>query len=338
MIELSFPGKLFVIGEYAAVVSGHTSVIAAVDRYITVQCRACDVLKVESKHGLIEDDLTIQKNDAMRYVKQAIMVAQDYANQKGPFALVIKSSLESDDKKIGFGSSGVVVVAVIASVLTHYHIPYQQEVLFKLAVLVQKRLGALSSGGDIASSIYGGLIAYTRYDVAWLMCQEDNVDIVNKPWPLLAIEPLDATFLKLAIGWTTSENKTLPFVARFEQFGLAHPALYQEWLEASRRSVDMFILGIKTRDQAGCNQALEAYRLWMKMVQASVEIPIETPKLSALIECANDLGFVAKVSGSGGGDCGIACYYHEIFENLEKLRLSWAKHDILLLNVEVLKS
>lgn len=336
MIVSKFPGKLFLIGEYSAIVPGATSVIASVSKSLTVSIKEASTFEIRTGFGNLTSPITFEDlTGPLRYVKAAIVTAQNYAKSTRPFEMNIESDLEHQGVKYGFGSSGVVVVAVIDAILRFNHISYSKMDLFKLAILCQKKLGLKGSGGDIASAIYQGVIAYTRYDDTWLENHYNDEDIVQKEWPLLQIEPLTNQNIDIVVGWTQKQNATEPYVEIFEDFFKKDSALFREFYVESQNDVKMFVDAWETRDANQLDRAVNHYRQWMKKLQEVLNIEIETPLLSALIDEANQLGYPAKISGSGGGDCGIVFDLWNDFENLEKLGKMWSKHDIVKLEIEV---
>lgn len=335
MIFQQFPGKLFVMGEYSAVESGNTSVIASISKFLKVEIDFSDALLVESAHGFLNKDLLYTKSKSMEYVRQAILIAQEYSKCDLPFKLKITSELDDKDKKYGFGSSGVVVVAVISSILSLYQVPFTKLELFKLAVIVQWRIGNLGSGGDIAASIYQGLIAYTRYDSEWFEKNAHNLEIVNQKWPMLEIRNLDSKSIHLVVGWTQEENSTSPFVAKYQELKQHQPLIFNDMDQKAQSIVREFIEGYKQGSMQTVFETIKMYREWMLKLQNILDISIETLSLKNLIDSANNLGYCAKISGAGGGDCGIVCNVWNDCENIEKLRETWMNHGILMLDIEV---
>ncbi len=65
---------------------------------------------------------------------------------------------------------------------------------------------------------------------------------------------------------------------------------------------------------------------------------IETDALTDLIESANELSLAAKVSGAGGGDCGIAVGLQVTEETRARLRQKWLEKGVTPLNCSFVKS
>ena len=62
-------------------------------------------------------------------------------------------------------------------------------------------------------------------------------------------------------------------------------------------------------------------------------IDIETKKLAILSEIANKNGGAGKVSGAGGGDCGIAITFNQ--DDSEKIIREWKEEGIDSIDVEL---
>ena len=77
---------------------------------------------------------------------------------------------------------------------------------------------------------------------------------------------------------------------------------YKDWVIKANAISNSFIKGIKNETIDISNQAIRNYRQHMLLLETITGIEIETKKLKALIDL---VPFPAKVSGSGGGDCGI---------------------------------
>ena len=62
-------------------------------------------------------------------------------------------------------------------------------------------------------------------------------------------------------------------------------------------------------------------------------VNIETPELKSLSEIANQAGGAGKLSGAGGGDCGIAvCFDTDIADRIKK---SWSESGLYLVDAKV---
>jgi phosphomevalonate kinase len=62
-------------------------------------------------------------------------------------------------------------------------------------------------------------------------------------------------------------------------------------------------------------------------------VNIETPELRQLAELANKNGAAGKLSGAGGGDCGIAVCYDN--KTADKVKKAWQDAEFYLLDVTI---
>lgn len=316
MIELRFPGKLFILGEFFIMEAGQTAVVSAVDRYLSIRAEKSDCFTLSSDYGDLNLQTIHTPSEAMALAAEAVKLAYQYLDfleiEKRTLNIEIESDLLYEGKKIGLGSSGVVIVAILAVVLKAHDYHYTKEELFKLAVLCQKKTGVMSSGGDLAAAIYGSCIAYRRYDPKIL---DENLDfsLVQKDWPLLEIEYLPfVQDLNFAVYWSKKENNTDESLRYFEDFKKRDMKKYQIYRKEADRISREFIRSANL-------ESLTQYRNLMLLLADAMGKEIEIPDHRAFIEEAEALGAYAKVSGSGGGDCAIALSKDKDIDHLKNI-------------------
>lgn len=300
MIEVNYPGKLFIMGEYAIMEPGNTAVIISVNRYLNAKINKSDSIYIQSEYGILTEN-NLFKTQEMPHVQAAVQAAFDYLDIKNvkheKFSMIIESELSnSKNEKYGFGSSGVVIVAVLDAILKLHNTIIDEITLFKLAVVVQYRLKDLSSGGDLAATIYKGLIAYTRYELKEV---SEDVECVFKAWHYLNIERIPNPF-NILVGWTGQSHDTNIALRRFKEMKIEDPQIYKAYIVEANDLVLKFL-------ETDLNlEMIAMYRVWMLKLENWLNYEIEIKPLTTLIEIANQFDWRAKVSGSGGGDCGIA--------------------------------
>lgn len=317
MIELRYPGKLFILGEYAIMESGSKAILVSVNRYLEAKLIQSDFLHIESEYGILTEHTQDKK---MNYVKAALEVAKELLNYHKVsfknFHLSLSSQLnDANNRKYGFGSSGVVIVATLDSILKYHNIELSKLELFKLSVLTQSRMNLLSSGADLATSIYQGFICYTRYNINSI---QKDVSCIYEPWKDLRIQELNWD-IHIAVGYTNKSHDTNKALQSFKLLKKQQPQIYHEMISKAQ-------VIVKSALDSNLNMAMNQYRDWMLELQNQLSYTIETETLSNLIESAKSLGLSAKVSGSGGGDCGIALYNNK--ESLSLLKEAWIKQGI----------
>src|SRR5699024_3479796 len=71
-------------------------------------------------------------------------------------------------------------------------------------------------------------------------------------------------------------------------------------------AVEEMTTGIQNKDQQLLVSGVTKNRYALKTVGDAANVPLETKLLSALSECVSVVEGAGKLSGAGGGDCGIA--------------------------------
>ena len=140
------------------------------------------------------------------------------------------------DRKYGLGSSAAVLVSVVKVLNEFYDMQLSNLYIYKLAVIANMKLQSLSSCGDIAVSVYSGWLAYSTFDHDWVKQQMDETsvnDVLEKNWPGLHIEPLQAPEnMEVLIGWTGSPASSPHLVSEVKRLK-SDPSFYGEFLDRS---------------------------------------------------------------------------------------------------------
>ena len=341
MISQSAPGKLYIAGEYAVVEPGHQAVLVTVDRFITVRITQAEDGGSAGPTGHIsstlyeaqsltwyrrpEDGVVMVDKQFDDYVVSAIrMVEQMVREAGGPlryFDLDVSSELDDGSgRKLGLGSSSAVTVATVRAVARFYGLVLDDMAVYKLALLATDAVQPIGSGGDIAASSFTGWVAYTSPDRAWLHQVSGAPGTGNSPggsaglselvrmdWPLLSIRRLPAPGLRLSVGWTGSPASTPRLVADVQAHTRgAQDAAYTAFLRESEACLSALTLALREDDGGEIGLRIQEGRRLLSGLSRTSGITIETPQLRRLVEIAQEHGAVAKSSGAGGGDCGIA--------------------------------
>ena len=341
MISQSAPGKLYIAGEYAVVEPGHQAVLVAVDRFITVRITQAEDGGSAGPTGHIsstlyeaqsltwyrrpEDGVVMVDKQFDDYVVSAIrMVEQMVREAGGPlryFDLDVSSELDDGcGRKLGLGSSSAVTVATVRAVARFYGLVLDDMAVYKLALLATDAVQPIGSGGDIAASSFTGWVAYTSPDRAWLHQVSGAPGTGNSPggsaglselvrmdWPLLSIRRLPAPGLRLSVGWTGSPASTPRLVADVQAHTRgAQDAAYTAFLRESEACLSALTLALREDDAQETGLRIQEGRRLLSGLSRTSGITIETSQLRRLVEIAQEHGAVAKSSGAGGGDCGIA--------------------------------
>lgn len=164
-----------------------------------------------------------------------------------------------------------------------------------------------------------------------------------------------AAGVELLVGWTGSAANTDEMLARAALQNTAYPpaaqasnrqnaklatvnsdtaALFGEtFLKTSKSCVQRLKTALFVGDStAVAAQIARSAKLLNELSQAQ-DFTFETPKLRQLQELANSVGAAAKISGAGGGDCGIALSYNSAIS--KQVRAAWERAQIKPLDLNI---
>lgn len=332
MIETRAPGKLFIVGEYAVVEPGEPAVLVAVDRYLRVRLTELPAQSAANPESMSD------------HVRAATRAIDELRRERGLperfFSIETESELdEADGRKYGLGSSAAVTVAAIEALDKLYGLGLSALERFKLALLATIEISPKASGGDLAASTFGGWVRYTSPDRDALRLHREAHGITStlesELWQGYHVRRLPAPAdLRLLVGWTGSPASTEALVSRA---AAGADAADSEFLAASRACADALcgaLLGttLKGSTETALTAIRQARTLLLKFGEDRGTV-IETEMLTALCDSAEQHGAVAKSSGAGGGDCGIALAPRG--SDIEGILREWQKLGITPLNLEV---
>ncbi|MEV0031977.1 phosphomevalonate kinase [Nocardia sp. NPDC050793] len=327
MITCRAPGKLFIAGEYAVVEPGRHAVLTAVDRYatatvdetgdqvttlhsdldggVTLSCgRIGDRLVPSTADGVVPPNFT--------YVFAAAAIVERLLAERGiaarSYRLSISTDLADEDgRKLGLGSSAAVTVATVAALGQFHRLDLSPMDRYRLAMLATVSINPRASGGDVASSTWGGWIAYCSPDRQQVseLAGESGVDAaLRAPWAGLSVRPLPTpTGLAMQVGWTAKPASTPKMVAGLRDRNLGAHA---DFVSRSDHCVQRLTAALEADDSLGIRAEIDCARELLVNLDTQAQLGIMTPSLRALCEAGEAVGAAAKPSGAGGGDCGIA--------------------------------
>ena len=327
MIAVKTCGKLYWAGEYAILEPGQLALIKAIPIYMKAEIAFSDSYRIYSDMFDFAVDLT--PNPDYSLIQETIALVEDFLVHRGqtlqPFSLEIRGKMEREGKKFGLGSSGSVVVLVIKALLTLYNLSIDQDLLFKLASAVLLKRGDNGSMGDIACIVAEELVLYQSFDrqkvAAWL--KEENLStVLERDWgfSISQVKPtLECDFL---VGWTKEVAVSSDMVQQIKQ------NINHNFLNSSKETVAALVEAL---EQGKSEKIIEQVEVASKLLEG-LSADIYTPSLRQLKESSQDLQAVAKSSGAGGGDCGIALSFD--VQSTEILKTRWADLGIELLYQE----
>ena len=327
MIAVKTCGKLYWAGEYAILEPGQLALIKAIPIYMTAEIDVAANYRLYSDMFDYAVDLT--PDPAYSLIQDTITLMEDFLTAKGQqlqaFSIDIRGKMEREGKKFGLGSSGSVVVLVIKAMLALYGLSVDRNLMFKLASAVLLKRGDNGSMGDIACIVAEDLVVYqsfNRQTVATWLDEETLEKVLKKDWgfSIESVEPV-LTF-DFLVGWTKEVAVSSHMVKQIKN------NMDASFLQASKETVANLVKALEVGQEETIIDLLEQASRLLEGLSSE----IYTPSLRQLKNASQDLKAVAKSSGAGGGDCGIALGFDQDSTNLLKKR--WADLGIELLYQE----
>lgn len=326
-LAIKVPGKLMIAGEFALLEANKRSIVMAVDRFVYATIQSLlenrvslpklnlDNLPWEIKNNNIQ---IVTNDKRVNFVENAMNIAYHYIVEQGQtfrhFDLSINSELDDESGiKYGLGSSAAVVTAVIKAILEKHAIHCSPKLLFKLAAVAHVETQGSGSGADVAASSFGGMLAYTSFQVEWLKSANSNAtsitELVEQDWPYFSVKPITIPDdIQMLIGWTGSPASTKQFLKRIALVKEQNVDAYQEFIDQSAKAVDSIIQGIESGGSKQILTGIASNRQTLATLGKHADADIETALLKTLCDIAERHGGAGKPSGAGGGDCGIAFF------------------------------
>ena len=317
-------GKLYLAGEYAVLTAGQPAIIKAIPIYMTGEIQAASAYRLTS--DMFEHSANLESDPDYALIQETVgamntyLLALDYQLQ--PFSLKISGKMERDGKKFGIGSSGSVVILTLKAMAALYELDLEPELLFKLASYVLLKRGDNGSMGDLACIAYEDLIYYRSFDRELIRKRMDKVDLLQllaEDWgfEIRSIKPRLA--MDFLVGWTKQPAISKDLVNQVKS------AISESFLTGSRTQVDALERALLAREKLAIQSSLEKASQLLERLSPA----IYTDRLKVLKEAAEGLNCVAKSSGAGGGDCGIALSFD--VTSSKQLIQAWQEAGIELL-------
>jgi len=315
-VEVSAPGKLVLIGEYA-VLHGSPAVAAAVDRRAVVRA-----VPVEDGRWLVTAPGIVEGPAGAAILPGGVFRWEDpeAGNRLGLVEAVVRGfaalrmvdparlpALElhldttaffhpgrPDRPKLGLGSSAALTVALaMALAAAGGEGPPTPPSGGWLAALVRLHRTAQGGGGsgiDVAASLLGGVVRYRLGGGGR-----------PKAAPLVLPHGLHLRFV-----WVGRPARTADFLARLQDALEADRPGPRARLEAMSAMARRGVEALETGAVGRFVQAAAEYAEAMRGLGEALGLPIVSPEHEALSVIARKTGAAYKPSGAGGGDFGVA--------------------------------
>ncbi|MGT2721390.1 phosphomevalonate kinase [Streptococcus porcinus] len=317
-------GKLYIAGEYAILSPGQTAILMPIPIKMKADIEAARYFKITS--DMFDYSVGLEPDAGYQLIQASIRTVSLLLGKKveelPPFHLNISGKMEANGKKYGLGSSGSVTILTIKALAKLFHLSLSNDLLFKLAAYTLLALGDNGSMGDIACIAYNRMIAYKSFDrrviSEKIRCYSFE-KVMKEDWlyQIEVIEPkLDTHVL---VGWTK-----VPSISR-DMINRVKDAIDASFLLETQKAVLDCQKGLESGDK-------DLFVLSLARVSdllQELDPAIYHPKLLALKEACEGMNAVAKSSGSGGGDCGIAFSFDQVSTN--HILTNWRTKDIELI-------
>jgi len=314
------PGKIFLTGEYA-VLAGAPALVAAVDRQAEVRIARRSGPGPLVVASLAEDERRVVDDDGRGELPGgdagAVLAARRAVGLRVAAGDALDITVDSraflvGSRKLGLGRSAATLAATVAGLLSAAGRSENAEQLEVALVAHALFQGGEGSGADIAAAVHGGVVEVVRRDTR------------------LAVTPrILPTGLELLVGWTGEPASTVPLLRRFSAAARERPVLLRDLSLTAERAAAAVAAG----DRVTFLDAVDRSGSLLEQLGREIELPIVTPALARLVSVARRAGAVAKPSGAGGGDCGIA--FATSAAQAAAVRTAWEAEGILPLPLAI---
>lgn len=274
------PGKIFLVGEYAVLEQG-PAVLAAVTRHAVAQFMP----------GM--DPASRVVAEAIKRTTLAIGEAASALPSGG--VLVNSEDFWHAGQKLGLGSSAATAVATVGAVFAAVGIPVEEnrDRIFALAHDAHRAAqDGAGSGADVATATYGGLL---------------KVEKGTGSVPSVEALPVPAD-LNLVVFWTGQAVSTPTMIQGVQKFARKDPGAYRQIIENLEEIAAQFVDEIRAGNASAAVAAAGRYGRRLAVLGAAASIPIVTEAFARASDLAKAAGGIAKPSGAGGGDIGVAMF------------------------------
>jgi len=280
-VEVSAPGKLFVIGEYA-VLHGARALVVALDAGITARAERSRRWRLLAPDLGLEAPLEdVLADSGAALLAASVAAARDDLRIAEAFTIIVRGSTAASRHKHGLGGSAASVVAILGALVAARGADVADEatrsMLFSLALSVHRaHQRGRGSGADVAASVYGGWIDYA----------------IGERMPRLSAVTVPGD-MQIAAAWSGVASDTAHAIGAFEP---------RPHLPPLGAILERFWVAIRALDRDGMLREIDAYGRELESFGSGAG----AERIAGFNAAARALGWAAKGSGAVGGDCAIA--------------------------------
>jgi len=308
-INVSAPGKIYLLGEHA-VVYGKPSILAAVDKrcFVEIIPRKDTLIEIISKNfDAVEtlDEKTMLaktkiarkqwteflKTNDVTFLKAITANPLDYAsicigetllyyNQSVPsgFTITIDSEVTS-----GMGSSASLAVAIAGAVSLFLGQPFDRKVINEIAFSCEQKQHGFPSGGDNSVCTYGGFIWYRK--------ETPDVKIIQ-PLALTLSATIAKNFFLINTG--KPKESTGEMVSMVRALTQKRPAFAEKLFADQEKLVRDLSSALKTGNE---KEIIQTIKDGEKKLE---KLGVVSAYSKSLIRQIEKTGGAAKICGGGG--------------------------------------
>ena len=335
-IQVSTPGKLILLGEYA-VLEHAPCLVSAVQRECTVDVKPDESpwFSINSSRSEVpnvecmftpeggfqfKESLSADGHKRLRFVLSTLKyVVQQVDSNIGGASIFINTDRffhQPSEQKLGLGASAAITVSLLAALMKFVDRPMTERELYKQAFQIHRQAqGGVGSGMDIAASATGGVIEYQ-------MQTDPSAGGIIKPvdWP---------ESLRMISIWAGHSASTQNMVQQVRAFQHDNPDRYDAIMKPMK---ELTRSGCEAFKSGNTDEFLEIVSDYVNQEQklgeaSEADIISEVHrKIGSIVKKA---GGSYKPSGAGGGDIGVAfCNSDEAYLNIQKA-IEESRFDVL---------
>lgn len=291
-------GKLYIAGEYSVLTPGQTALIQFIPIFMSAEVKEASRTQLSS--DMFDYSVGCKSDANYALIQEALNTFEVYCGEELPnLDLSITGKLERDGVKFGIGSSGSVVVLTLKALAAALQKDLSKNLLFKLASYTLIKQGDNGSMGDLACIVYEDLVAYRSFDrakIAELIDQMTLSELLEKDWDYRIRPVVPALKAQFLVGWTKQAAISKDMVK------MAKSRISSRYLSDTEVAVQAAIKALETGDKNLLKSSLQTVSDQLDSLSPDIYVD----KLKKLKEAEQGLDAIAKSSGAGGGDCGIA--------------------------------
>lgn len=263
------PGKAILCGEYA-VLHGAPAIAVAVDRAARAQF---------AKVG-----------NATLFVQEAVRHAERVVGPAPSPVVVDTAELFEGAHKLGLGSSAAVSAATVGLLFAQRDPSLaDKRAIFDVADAAHAvAQGTRGSGVDVACSVFGGAVRFSRANGA--------VEVT----PVALPDELQLTFM-----WAGKPASTAELIGRVKRLAESQPSRHDAAIARLTTQARAFAAAVAANDAAALVAAAEAYGQSMALLGDAAGCEIVTKQHALFAALARRHGGAGKPSGAGGGNLGV---------------------------------